>query len=200
VGRSHAVVQSCSRAVLQFCGFAVLQSCSLALEGSHFLINSYFPPKKFVILKRSVIFADQIIWWFGDYLGAWRSWLAYLHGVQGVGSSSLLAPTRSEKGFIDWNPFLFWGGLHKSIHKSINSFFQSLYNNNEIEGSNPSSNLYPHICAFFHKLHGTGNLSQDIFHLKILYFLQSNWNYKEMHIYVQFRSFQLVLKDPDESN
>ena len=25
--------------------------------------------------------------------GAWRSWLAYLHGVQGVGSSSLLAPT-----------------------------------------------------------------------------------------------------------
>ena len=25
--------------------------------------------------------------------GAWRSWLAHLHGVQGVGSSSLLAPT-----------------------------------------------------------------------------------------------------------
>jgi hypothetical protein len=25
--------------------------------------------------------------------GAWRSWLAYLHGVQGVGSSSLLTPT-----------------------------------------------------------------------------------------------------------
>jgi len=27
-------------------------------------------------------------------IGAWRSWLAYLHGVQGVGSSSLLAPTK----------------------------------------------------------------------------------------------------------
>jgi hypothetical protein len=26
-------------------------------------------------------------------IGAWRSWLAYLHGVQVVGSSSLLAPT-----------------------------------------------------------------------------------------------------------
>ena len=25
--------------------------------------------------------------------GVWRSWLAYLHGVQGVGSSSLLTPT-----------------------------------------------------------------------------------------------------------
>lgn len=26
-------------------------------------------------------------------IGVWRSWLAYLHGVQGVGSSSLLTPT-----------------------------------------------------------------------------------------------------------
>ena len=29
-------------------------------------------------------------------IGAWRSWLAYLHGVQGVGSSSLLAPTKEK--------------------------------------------------------------------------------------------------------
>ncbi len=29
-------------------------------------------------------------------IGAWRSWLAHLHGVQGVGSSSLLAPTEEE--------------------------------------------------------------------------------------------------------
>ena len=26
--------------------------------------------------------------------GVWRSWLAHLHGVQGVGSSSLLTPTK----------------------------------------------------------------------------------------------------------
>jgi hypothetical protein len=26
-------------------------------------------------------------------IGVWRSWLAHLHGVQGVGSSSLLTPT-----------------------------------------------------------------------------------------------------------
>lgn len=31
-------------------------------------------------------------------IGAWRSWLAYLHGVQGVGSSSLLAPTELKRG------------------------------------------------------------------------------------------------------
>ena len=29
--------------------------------------------------------------------GVWRSWLAYLHGVQGVGSSSLLTPTFKER-------------------------------------------------------------------------------------------------------
>ena len=29
-------------------------------------------------------------------IGAWRSWLAHLHGVQGVGSSSLLAPTKKK--------------------------------------------------------------------------------------------------------
>ena len=56
--------------------------------------------KKFVILKSSVIFADQII-----TLGAWRSWLAYLHGVQGVGSSSLLAPTELR----EMDPPFFYG-------------------------------------------------------------------------------------------
>ncbi len=30
-------------------------------------------------------------------IGVWRSWLAYLHGVQVVGSSSLLTPTFSNK-------------------------------------------------------------------------------------------------------
>ncbi len=28
-----------------------------------------------------------------NMIGAWRSWLAHLHGVQGVESSSLFAPT-----------------------------------------------------------------------------------------------------------
>ena len=37
-------------------------------------------------------------------IGAWRSWLAHLHGVQGVGSSSLLAPTveRSGRQCLSW--------------------------------------------------------------------------------------------------
>jgi hypothetical protein len=34
-----------------------------------------------------------------DNIGVWRSWLAYLHGVQGVGSSSLLTPTKQKKPF-----------------------------------------------------------------------------------------------------
>ena len=36
--------------------------------------------------------------------GVWRSWLAYLHGVQGVGSSSLLTPT-FKKRQSEWVAF-----------------------------------------------------------------------------------------------
>ncbi len=38
-------------------------------------------------IKKKCIFAANFL------IGVWRSWLAYLHGVQGVGSSSLLTPT-----------------------------------------------------------------------------------------------------------
>ena len=40
-------------------------------------------------------------------VGAWRSLVAHLHGVQGVASSNLVAPTSNTKGFrlIAGNPF-----------------------------------------------------------------------------------------------
>jgi hypothetical protein len=39
---------------------------------------------------------------FAPLFGVWRSWLAYLHGVQGVGSSSLLTPTKKNSEIARW--------------------------------------------------------------------------------------------------
>lgn len=40
--------------------------------------------------------------------GVWRSWLAHLHGVQGVESSSLFTPTIKKKGLSFLSPFLLY--------------------------------------------------------------------------------------------
>lgn len=41
--------------------------------------------------------------------GVWRSWLAYLHGVQGVVSSSLTTPTKKERDHgLPWSLFAFY--------------------------------------------------------------------------------------------
>ena len=40
--------------------------------------------------------------------GVWRSWLAHLHGVQGVESSSLFTPTNEKKRCLKASLFLFY--------------------------------------------------------------------------------------------
>ena len=61
--------------------------------------------KNIAISKKSRTFANVFKGYVSDespckslktkrLLGAWRSWLAHLHGVQGVESSSLFAPTK----------------------------------------------------------------------------------------------------------
>ena len=48
----------------------------------------------------------------------WRSWLAYLHGVQGVGSSSLLTPTKEEKALLLWQQgFFLYDKKEKAGHE-----------------------------------------------------------------------------------
>ncbi len=41
-------------------------------------------------------------------IGVWRSWLAHLHGVQGVGSSSLLTPTKRNRNQLYFNGLRFF--------------------------------------------------------------------------------------------
>ena len=53
-----------------------------------------FCQKDFANNKKCSTFALDFKGWKScKSLGAWRSWLAHLHGVQGVESSSLFAPT-----------------------------------------------------------------------------------------------------------
>ncbi len=52
--------------------------------------------KKVLSGKRNVLLLQSKI-------GVWRSWLAHLHGVQGVGSSSLLTPTYKKRYLLNIN-------------------------------------------------------------------------------------------------
>ena len=48
--------------------------------------------------------------------GVWRSWLAYLHGVQGVGSSSLLTPTFLKKSDEKSSDFFCSNGIFFTLY------------------------------------------------------------------------------------
>ena len=57
------------------------------------------------LIQAAKLSGKNILFKFDNYCtfaacltGVWRSWLAYLHGVQVVGSSSLLTPTDLKSG------------------------------------------------------------------------------------------------------
>jgi hypothetical protein len=52
-------------------------------------------------------------------IGVWRSWLAHLHGVQGVGSSSLLTPTKVKRLFHNETTFLHLRGLEVFVSRGL---------------------------------------------------------------------------------
>ncbi len=61
-------------------------------------------PKKQKKFEYDEIFKKKCTFAAAKRIGVWRSWLAHLHGVQGVGSSSLLTPTK-RKGNAKAFPF-----------------------------------------------------------------------------------------------
>ena len=68
--------------------------------------------KNFVGYKKSSTFAADFREWNHPFLfGAWRSWLAHLHGVQGVESSSLFAPTKARRETQRFPPFVILKGF-----------------------------------------------------------------------------------------
>lgn len=66
----------------------------------------------FVIIGKCSTFASAFKEKLQNKIGAWRSWLAHLHGVQGVGSSSLLAPTE-KKEVLKSNLFFYCQSLSR---------------------------------------------------------------------------------------
>ncbi len=64
-----------------------------------------------------VIFASVI------EFGVWRSWLAHLHGVQGVGCSSHLTPTKKGSCY-KWLPFFY------RLSSAIRLYYLDYYSQN----------------------------------------------------------------------